>query len=67
MIRSRRWRAWAPGAGLVRRYRLCGLPEDTALASAILVHALVLGFLLVLGGAAFLLRRRAPEGARWSG
>jgi uncharacterized membrane protein YbhN (UPF0104 family) len=48
---------WASG------YLLAGMPKETAVASAVLVHVLILAFLLLLGGLAFALRPRA----KWSG
>ncbi len=42
--------------GWVAGYRLAGLTEDAALASAIVSHALILGFIVLLGGVAWLIR-----------
>jgi uncharacterized membrane protein YbhN (UPF0104 family) len=44
-------------------YKLTGMAEATAVASAVMAHVLILGFLLVLGGLAFAIRPRA----KWSG
>jgi uncharacterized membrane protein YbhN (UPF0104 family) len=42
--------------GWVAGYTLAGLPQDAALASAIVGHALILAFIVVLGGCAWLIR-----------
>jgi len=48
--------------GWTAGYRLTGMDEATAAESALVSHAAIFAFLVVLGGAGFLLRR-----TRWSG
>jgi glycosyltransferase 2 family protein len=55
-------------AGWVAGYHwLVGLSEADAMASALVSHVAIFGFIVALGALAFLLRPRAPAGAKWSG
>ena len=47
-------------AGWMVGYRFVGMSEQDALTSAIVSHVAVLSFIVLLGGASFALRRRAP-------
>ncbi len=55
-------------AGWVAGYHwLAGMSEADAMTSALVGHVVIFAFIVALGAPAFLLRRRAPARANWSG
>jgi uncharacterized membrane protein YbhN (UPF0104 family) len=54
-------------AGWMVGYGFVGFSEQDSLTSAIVSHVAILSFIVLLGGAAFLLRRRPPLDERAPG